>query len=188
MARLALFAWILTISGIGFASGAPGDPADPDSSIVFPSVEGSNLAGKKYALPRDFEGRLNIVLIAFKREQQTLVDTWLPVGRYLEGAYPDIRCYEIPTLPKLNAVARYFIDNGMRGGIPDRTARERTITLYIEKEPFRQALQIAGEETIHALLLDERDRVIWRSEGARSDESARALTEAVKKAIRAAGE
>lgn len=185
MVRCCLFGFLLILAMAGIVTG---DEMSPDSAVVFPPAQGSNLAGKKYDLPGDFEGRWNIVLIAFKREQQAIVDTWLPVGRYLEGTYAELRCYELPTLPRLNAVARYFIDNGMRGGIPDRTARERTITLYIDKDPFREALRIADEETIQILLLDESDRVIWRSTGPRTDEAVRELNDAVKRVGRSSPE
>ena len=65
----------------------------------------------------------------------------------------------------MNAFTRWFIDNGMRRGIPDKQARKRTITLYIDKKPFEDALQIPSEKTIYAILIDRQGKVLWRSEG-----------------------
>ena len=159
-----------------------------DSAVIFPTVEGSNLEGKPYVLPRDLEGRCNLLFVAFLREQQEMVDTWLPAARYLMGAYPELRYYELPTIARLNAVTRWFIDRGMRGGIPDPAARAATITLFIDKEPFRRALGIENEETITVLLLDTRGRVVWRTEGPRTDEMTQELNQAVRQWIRDPGD
>ena len=50
----------------------------PDSTLRFPRVEGSNLEGRRFSLPSDFEGELNIAVVAFRRGQQDDVDTWVP--------------------------------------------------------------------------------------------------------------
>jgi hypothetical protein len=63
---------------------------------------------------------------------------------------------------------RRFIDGGMRAGISDLAARERTITLYIDKKPFREALGISNEDTIYVLVLDSDGRVTLMLDGAYS--------------------
>ena len=137
-----------------------------DSQAQFPTVSGSNLQRNKVTLPQDFQGELNLVLIAFQQWQQTQVDTWVPFARQLEEAYPAVRYYELPTIQRLNTLAHTFINEGMRAGIPDLLARERTITLYLDKKAFREALQLPGEDDIHVLLLDRQGWVLWRAEGA----------------------
>jgi hypothetical protein len=74
----------------------------------------------------------------------------------------------------------------MRAGIPDRLARERTITLYLGKDAFRQALDMPDEDHIYVLLLDVDGHVLWRERGVCTpdkeaeleDQVARALSEA----------
>ncbi|MDR3747630.1 MAG: hypothetical protein P4M04_05705 [Acidobacteriota bacterium] len=61
----------------------------------------------------------------------------------------------------MNPLTRWFIDSGMRRGIPDPNARARTITLYIDKKPFEQALQLPTEKTVYALLVDRSGKVLW---------------------------
>ena len=53
----------------------------------------------------------------------------------------------------------------MRRGIPDRKARERTITLYLDKKPFCEALGIEDQKKIYEFLVDRKGRVLWRAEG-----------------------
>ena len=146
-----------------------------DTLGQFPRVEGSNLEGEHFALPSDFKGELNVVLVAFQREQQSDVDSWMPFLKSVGERRPDLRVYEIPTLGRGYRWMRPFIDGGMRRGIPDRAVRAATITLYIDKGPFRESLRLADEERIYVLLVDRQGRVYWRTEGRFDDRAAAEL-------------
>jgi len=146
---------------------------------VFPQVKASNLNKKVLQLPADLQGHPRLVLVAFERQQQQDVDTWLAVMPALQKEHPGLAYYELPTISRLNGMVRWFIDNGMRGGIPDPAQRERTITLYLDKAPFEKALAIGSEKQIHALLLDRDHKVIWRAEGRYSAEKGTALAAAL---------
>jgi hypothetical protein len=54
----------------------------------------------------------------------------------------------------------------MRRGIPDTAARAVTITLYIDKNAFNRALDIADEREITILLVKPGGLVLWRARGA----------------------
>jgi hypothetical protein len=146
-----------------------------DNAVLFPPVQGSNLERRQFRLPGDFEGERNLVLIAFRREQQFDVDTWSAPIKGLRERFPDLRFYELPTIKRGNPVFRFWLDSAMRAGIPDRTAREQTITLYLDKEAFRAALDLPSEETIYALLVDRQGRVLWRAEGPFTEAKGREL-------------
>lgn len=146
----------------------------------FPTVKGSNLAGKEYVLPADFEGELNIVAVAFQMWHQDEVNTWMPLLEQMENQVPGLRAYELPVIRSMNRVSQWMIDQGMRGGIPDLATRSRTITLYTDKERFRQALELSSENHIYILLVDRRGEVLWRTEGAYRSDTARALVGAVE--------
>jgi hypothetical protein len=150
------------------------------TTMQFPEVIGSNLQRKKLTLPQDFQGELNLVMIAFQQWQQTQVDTWIPFARQLEETYPGVRYYELPTIQRLNALARTFVNEGMRAGIPNPVARERTITLYLDKDDFRQALQLSHEDDIYVLLLDRQGQVLWRAGGAFTPEKGESLAAKVQ--------
>lgn len=138
--------------------------AQHDSSH-FPRVEGSNLEGDRLILPTDFRGQINVVLIAFKREQQHDVDSWVPFLQRVARATSGVRIYELPTLARRYRLMRSFIDGGMRAGIPNSAVRAATITLYIDKSPFRRALALPDEDRIYVLLVDREGRVHWRTDG-----------------------
>ncbi len=148
--------------------------------MYFPAVTGANLERQKLTLPDDFEGELNVAVIAFEQWQQSQVDTWLPSLQQLEAKHPYLRYYELPTIRTMNIFSRTFINEGMRMGIPDNTARQRTITLYLNKRTFKVALDIRTERTITVLLVNRRGEVLWRTSGPFSPEQGAALTEAIR--------
>lgn len=148
--------------------------------IYFPAVSGSNLAKRPFRLPADFEGDYNLVLIAFKQHQQRDIDTWLPLARQLAAADSRWRYYELPVIRDMNFLYRAFIDGGMRSGIPDQTARETTITLYLDKKAFRHALGLPHEDTIYVLVVKSDGSVLWQTAGRHSSEKAQALMAAMQ--------
>lgn len=131
----------------------------------FPQVTGSNLNRKSFRLPTDFEGQLNLVLIAFRQYQQRDIDTWLPLAAQLAATHDSFYYYELPVIRSMNFLSRSFIDGGMRAGIPDANARHATITLYLDKQKFRDALGLPTEDTVYALLVDNHGEILWRAAG-----------------------
>jgi len=148
-------------------------------SARFPTVTSDNLEGKTFTLPHDFAGERNVVFIAFQREQQKEVDSWVPFVKPLVARTPDTEYYEIPTIYRMVAPMRWMLNRGMRGGIDDLGARERTITLYLDKGPFKRALGIASEREIHVLVVDREGHVLWRTAGSFNEEKGQGLARAL---------
>lgn len=140
--------------------------AQPDSTFMFPRVEGANLEGTRFSLPADFDAEYSVLFVAFRREQQSEVDSWLPFVREQKLAERGVRVYELPTLSRGYQLMRRFIDGGMARGIPEKATRQATITLYIDKAPFKKALGIAAEDRISTMLVASDGRVLWHGTGA----------------------
>jgi len=156
---------------------------DTASKGTFPSLTSETLEKQTVQLPRDFQGERNLLLIAFEREQQRDIDTWLAKIKRYEDIDKGFRYYEIPTIAKMNSLMRWFINTGMRHGIPDKKARERTITLYIDKEPFKKSLQIRDEKKIYAVVVDRSGNVLWRATGPYDEANGNDLQEFLKKSV-----
>lgn len=150
-----------------------------DSVRHFPRVEGTNLEGKRFILPGDFEAELNVVFVAFRREQQADVDSWLPFLREQGLGSRGVRVYEVPTLNRSYRWMRRFIDGGMARGIPELATRETTITLYIDKTPFKKALGIDAEDNISTMIVARDGRILWRADGHFTDASGADLMRAL---------
>jgi len=149
----------------------------------FPALDSETLEKQAVRLPQDFRGERNLLLIAFKREQQKDIDTWLMQMKRYEDIDKGFRYYEIPTIERMNRFMRWFINTGMRTGIPDVKARERTITLYIDKEPFKKSLQIADEKQIYAMVVDRSGNVLWRATGPYDEANGKSLQEFLERSI-----
>lgn len=146
------------------------DGASGDDLGVFPDTPGRNLHLEDRVFPRDFAGRWNLALVAFQREHQEIINTWLPQAEELEEAYPGFAYYEFPIIRELGGLAQGFIDRGMRVAVRSDKARERTVTFYTDKERFKESLELQDEETIYVLLVDAEGRVLWRDRGGFSPE------------------
>jgi hypothetical protein len=148
--------------------------------MIFPTVTGSNLLRQKVTLPDGFQGRLNLVFVAFQRWQQMEVDSWSPLAEALEGSIDGLFSYELPIIESRGAVSRLFINEGMRAGIPNARVRERTITLYLEKAVFRSALEMPDEDHVYVLVVDRRGQVLFRARGPHTPEAEAALRSALQ--------
>ena len=131
----------------------------------FPDVVGINLEGERIPLPDGFEGRRNLIAIGFERAHQAAIDTWIDAADRLAARHPGLRFYEVPTIYETNAVYRFWINNGMRRGIPSREARARTVTVYVDRVKFNKSLGIPDTDEIQVLLADADGRILWRTAG-----------------------
>ena len=144
-------------------------------NLAFPNVSSSNLEGRNFNLPQDFEGDINLVALAFEQWQQTDVNSWLPTVVRLSELYPGFKFYELPTLTQFNGLFRAAIDGGMRSGIPDQATREATITLYLDRTAFMRSLEIPDTKAVVLLLVDRQGQIYWRGQGAFDEAQAEGL-------------
>jgi hypothetical protein len=151
--------------------------------MIFPIVTGSNLLREKIFLPRDFQGELNVVFVAFQQWQQMEVNSWIPLAKELEEQNDGLYYYELPTIQSRNVFYQKFINEGMRAGIPNQTSRERTITLYLDKAAFRRSLEMTDEDHIYILLLDRLGKVLFSTRGAYTPDAADVLRQTIQQQI-----
>jgi hypothetical protein len=150
------------------------------SNPHFPLVSGFNLNRQEFIFPQDFEGDLNLIIVPFQQYQQQIVNTWIPFAQEAEVTFPGFIYYELPTIYEMPVLSRTFINEGMRAGIPDQTARERTITLYLDKSKFKSALDIPNENDIYLFLVDQNGEILWRANGAYTQEKADSLQQFIQ--------
>jgi hypothetical protein len=160
----------------------------PDRSILqltrgnvhFPTVSGFNLNRQEFRFPDDFAGELNILFVPFRQHQQAVVNTWIPFAQETESVYPGVVYYELPTIDNMPALSRMIVNEGMRAGIPDETARERTVTLYIDTGQFMKAADIPGKDDVHILLVNRSGDILWRTTGRYDEAKGSSLLQAIE--------
>jgi hypothetical protein len=97
-----------------------------------PPLSGRGLDGRHHQLPADLRAQHTFIVAAFRREQQALVDEWLPWLVDLAERRADVAVYELPVLSSAYSPVRWLIDGGMARGVGTYAARARTITVYTD--------------------------------------------------------
>ena len=135
------------------------------ATCAFPRVRARNLEGVDVELPDGFAGDRNIVVVAFQRQHQRLVDSWVPWFDEQATDDPALRFYELPTIGRIWAPARNFIDGGMAAAIRDPVILRRTLTIYGDVNRVTRPLGIDDRSTITVLLVDASGHVLWQGRG-----------------------
>jgi hypothetical protein len=147
--------------------------------VSFPRLAAGDLDGREVTLPAGLPGERNVVLIAFRRGQQKLVDSWVPWLEQRAATDPRLRFVELPAIGPQWEPARPFIDGGMAAAIRDQAARRRTLTVYTDVRRVTVPLGIDDRSTIWLFLVDRAGRVAWRGAGGRDEATAAALSAAL---------
>lgn len=116
-------------------------------------------------LPEAFSGDPNLVVVAFRREQQSTVDSWVAWFDSIAPELPRLRCYEVPVIATRWSPGRRVIDGGMARAVRTAEARRRTLTVYTDVRRVTDALAIGDTGTVAVLLVDSNGWVRWRTTG-----------------------
>lgn len=152
-----------------------GNLIEADERTHFPILVGKNLLGKKFVIPRELDGKMKVIVLAFTREHQPIAETWFNQLDALSRQYDDLEYFEIPLLPKYGAIRRYFVWSSLKADIVTEEQRARTVVVYTDKDAFLKEAGIANDEKVRVLLIDKDGRIAWRTEGRVSSAKASAL-------------
>ncbi len=133
---------------------------------TFPPISSYSLDKTKVNLPGGLAGQYNLLLISFEPEQQSQIDTWMPLAQALQHTNFNFRWYRLPVSERENAIFRWWENSSMRSEETDPETWPWIVPLYVNKAEFRNALQIANERDAVALLVDRQGHVLWRATGA----------------------
>jgi len=150
------------------------------SKLIFPGIAARNLEGLDVQLPQGFGGDRNVVIIAFQRHHQDLVDSWVPWLDRQAATDPGLRFYELPTIGRMWAPVRKFIDGGMAAAIREPVILQRTLTIYGDVSRLTRPLGIEDRSTIAVLLVDRVGAVHWHGSGRFNDVVAKELEGALR--------
>lgn len=135
----------------------------------FPTLGARDLERSDRTLPDAFTGDWNLVVVAFRRQHQSLVDHWVAWHATVVADRPRFECWEVPVIGTLWSPARSFIDGGMAQAVGETHARRHTLTVYTNVAKATYALDISNTGTVTALLVDGTGRIRWRATGAPDD-------------------
>ena len=150
----------------------------------FPTTAARSLEGREVTLPEDFAGERNVVIVAFQRQQQRLVDSWVPWLEARAAIDPGLRFYELPTIGRKWAPVRRFIDGGMAAAIREPVVLRRTLTVYGDVRQVTTPLAIENRSTIALFLVDGSGTVHWSGSGGFDPVTAHSLEVALDSDLR----
>lgn len=141
----------------------------------FPTVTGIDLLGREITVPADLDGERRFVVSAYRREQQTNVDTWIAQWDRIAQRAPGIVFCELPVIDQGSALFRWWVNNGMRMGITGDDRRRAVVTVYTDVSAFLAAIGADANDTVHVFVLDAEGRIAARTQGDFSDAKLDAL-------------
>lgn len=150
------------------------------SAQKFPPIEARSLSGEQYTFPARAEGKVTLIVVAFKRQSQPLIDQWVGLWEKHFGNDPAFGFYEIPMLASGWKIMRGIIDGGMQSGVP-ASKHDKTATYYGPLDKYYEALEIDDRSIPYFFLLDTNANIQWRESGRLTDAKAESLLKAAKK-------
>lgn len=126
---------------------------------IFPTITGKNLNKKRTLVPDDFSEKNLIVIVAFQRWHQSIVDESLE-RLHQADVHETHHVLEIPVLKQFSKFRQMRLDGVMRAAISDEGIRQRTITVYLDKHAFRKKLNIPNEDNTYWFLIDHATKTI----------------------------
>ena len=116
-----------------------------------------------------------MVLIAFDRHQQSLVDSWTAWLEREQATDERLAVVELPTIARRWALFRPLIDGGMAASIKVPDILQRTWTIYGEVSNVSEPLNITTRSTIALVLVERGGAVLWQGSGPFSEDVASQL-------------
>ncbi|MFC1563637.1 hypothetical protein ACFL6G_01815 [candidate division KSB1 bacterium] len=144
--------------------------------MPFPSMKVKALSGKTVQYPVSLKGKVTLILIAFERNTQEKIDTWMMPFIEKYDKADDVLFYEIPMLKRRWKLMSPVIDRGMRSGIPSERHGNVT-TFYGNINKYRKLLNMDDTSDAYVFLLDKNGIIQWHISGSATEERLRLLYE-----------
>jgi hypothetical protein len=151
--------------------------------LRFPEIAATTLAGTPKVLPDDLAGVVALVVIAFERQAQAMIDSWTePLAESVsEGRGFDV--FEVPMIDSpVWKMMGSMIDAGMRSGIPGHR-HEFVITYYGNSEAYRRTLAMDDRSLAYLFLLDRTGIIRWEAKGFATPEGVRELIGTIRELL-----
>ena len=133
--------------------------------MQFPRLTARDLEGRSVEIPAGLGAALNLVVLAFEREHQRPVESWLRHLADLEREFPGLEAWQVVALSRSYRLFRGAIDNAMRKGIADEPARRHTLVAYLDLHDLQRDLGLRDTADIRLYLLDGKGNVRWQGVG-----------------------
>lgn len=173
-----LFAAVLLLPAAGRLMAAMPQAAP---TLQFPTLTADAMDKTTVTIPTQLEGRQNLLVLSWARNQQAQSDSWTPVAQALQHLHPDARAYTVLVSTPENILYRWWDNASLRAAQSDPELQHLTLALYTDTTALRQAINIPDEHEVSVLLVDRSGHILWKSEGALTEPGRNALLAAANR-------
>jgi len=145
----------------------------------FPEVTAESLAKTRESIPESAKGKVTLIAVAFLRESQPQLDSWLGPFTEKYASKEGFTFYEVPMISSGYKFMRSVIDGGMRAGIP-KEKHKNVVTMYGDVEKYMNELGLDSRFG-YAFLLDREGIIRWQGQGFSTPQTLKELFETAEK-------
>ena len=156
-------------------------PVHAQSLGTFPTVTAQALDSTSITLPSQMQGKLNLMLLSWARDQAPQVETWNAVSQALLHSDPGLRVYRVPVSNPENFLFRWWDSTSLRTDETDPELLHWIVPIYTDKVKLRRALDVpANDHQVLVLLVSPSGRVLWKAMGPSTPASRQSLRAAAR--------
>jgi hypothetical protein len=153
--------WIMLALAAALVSTTSGGLAVAQPARRLPAVEAFDLAGEARRFPSGLPTEMTLVIAAFDRAQQSIADRLFDQIAKAGAPQQGIATIETPVIQDPGRVARFFIDNGMKAGIPDAAKRKVVVTLYVQSlDAWLTETGLGTKSSVHLMAITRSGRIV----------------------------
>ncbi len=149
----------------------------------FPEITAETLSGKRKTLPDAAKGAPALIVVAFVREAQDMINSWvIPIKREFPDA-EKIAIYEIPVIRSaIWRPMRRIIDGGMRSGIT-KADHDYVMTVYGSAAELTEPLEMTDSSSAYLYLIDRNGIIRWEGRDFAETQTLFRLKEMINKCL-----
>jgi hypothetical protein len=142
----------------------------------FPSMECTALDGKKVVLPKDKNGKMTVLGMAFSQKAEKELSTWFQpaYSTFIEKPDPnniiptdvyDVNCYFVPVFSGVLQAAAGKAEKKMKEGL-DKSLQTNVLVFKGKADEIKSALKITNTDSPWFFVVDASGKVLYTTSGA----------------------
>ena len=150
--------WLMAISVVlATVIGATAQAESLPKAMLF-----TNLSGQEVEWPKGLPGKKTVILLAYKRGQQSAVEDWVAQM----GFTPSDDFIQVLLMGRGARFVKGMIDGGLKKAFATQDWQERTYTIYQKASVLNKPFGISGTKQMQVIVLQEDGKILGKVSGA----------------------
>lgn len=149
------------------------------AQTTFPAMECTSLEGKKVSLPKDNNGKITVLGMAFSQKAEKELSTWFQpaYSNFIEKPDPnaiipmdvyDVNCYFVPVFSGVMQAAAGKVEKKMKEGL-DKSLQSNVLSFKGKADDIKKTLNINKDDSPWIFVVDAAGKVLYSTFGAFSE-------------------